>query len=55
MFVHLWAFNFILLEAALLWGLFWGLLFYCTRSLWPRIISHAVWGLVVSLILPIGH
>jgi len=54
-FVHIWAFNFILLMAALLCGLFWGLLFYWTRNLWPGIISHAVWDLFVFLILPIGH
>lgn len=54
-FVHIWAFNFILLMAALLCGLFWGLLFYWTRNLWPGIISHAVWDVFVFLILPIGH
>ncbi|MGD8867746.1 MAG: type II CAAX endopeptidase family protein [Gemmatimonadales bacterium] len=54
-FVHIWAFNFILLMAALLCGLFWGLLFYLTRNLWPGIISHAVWDVFVFLILPIGR
>lgn len=54
-FVHIWAFNFILFMAALICGLFWGLLFYWTRNLWPGIISHAVWDVFVFLILPIGH
>jgi len=54
-FVHIWALNFILFMAALLCGLFWGLLFYWTRNLWPGIISHAVWDVLVFLILPINH
>lgn len=52
--VHVWALNFMLFMAALLCGLFWGLLFYWTRNLWPGMISHAVWDVMVFLLLPIA-
>ena len=35
--------------------LFWGLLFHWTRSLWPGMISHAVWDVTVFLLLPIAQ
>ncbi len=52
--IHVWALNFMLFMAALLCGLFWGLLFYWTRNLWPGMISHAVWDVMIFLLLPIG-
>jgi uncharacterized protein len=51
--VHLWAANFILFMAALIGGLYWGWLYKRFGSLWPGIISHALWDLVVFLILPL--
>jgi membrane protease YdiL (CAAX protease family) len=50
--VHIWAANFMLVMAALVGGLFWGWLFKRTGSLWPGIISHAVWDILVFLIFP---
>lgn len=51
--VHIWALNFTLFLAALVCGLFWGLLFLHYRSVWPGLISHAVWGLAVFVLLPL--
>lgn len=51
--VHLWAANFILFMAALIGGLYWGWLYKRFGSLWPGIISHALWDLVVFIILPL--
>ncbi len=50
--VHIWAANLMLFMAALVGGLFWGWLYKRTGSLWPGIISHAVWDILVFLILP---
>ncbi len=43
-----------LFMAAAICGLYWGLVFYTTRSLWPGIISHAVWDVFVFLVAPIA-
>lgn len=51
--VHLWAANLILFMAALICGLFWGWIYMRFRSLWPAIISHAVWDVAIFLILPL--
>ncbi|HBZ01170.1 MAG TPA: CPBP family intramembrane metalloprotease [candidate division Zixibacteria bacterium] len=51
--VHLWAANFILFMAALIGGLYWGWLYKRFGSLWPGIISHALWDLVVFIIVPL--
>ena len=51
--VHIWAFNFMLFGAALICGLFWGLVYMRTRSLWPGLISHAVWDATIFVFLPI--
>ncbi len=51
--VHLWAANFVLFMAALICGLFWGWIYMRFRSLWPAIISHAVWDVAIFLILPL--
>ena len=51
--VHLWSFNLMLIAAAALCGGFWGLLFIFTNNLWPCIISHAVWDVVIFILLPI--
>ena len=51
--VHIWSFNFMLVMAALVAGLFWGLLFVRTGSLWPGIISHALWDVAIFILWPI--
>lgn len=52
--VHLWKFNFMLIMAALVCGLVWGLAY----RLWPKqlfalIVSHAVWDALVFVVWPI--
>jgi membrane protease YdiL (CAAX protease family) len=51
--VHIWAFNFMLIMAALVCGLFWGFIYMKYRSLWPVIISHALWDLFIFVLLPV--
>ncbi|MHC4291092.1 MAG: CPBP family glutamic-type intramembrane protease [Planctomycetota bacterium] len=51
--VHIWSFNFMLIVAAALCGVFWGLLFVLTKNLWPCIISHAIWDMIIFILLPI--
>jgi membrane protease YdiL (CAAX protease family) len=51
--VHIFAMNFMLFMAALICGLFWGYVFKRYKSLWPGIISHAVWDLTIFILLPV--
>ena len=51
--VHAWAGNVMLLLAALVCGLFWGALYTRTRSLWPGIISHALWDVSIFVLFPL--
>lgn len=52
--VHIWSFNFMLIMAALVCGIFWGLMFkFYKKSLVPLIISHAVWDVAVFVLFPI--
>ena len=51
--VHLWSFNFMLIAAAAACGAFWSLLLFFTGRLWPCIISHAVWDVMILLLWPI--
>lgn len=51
--VHIVALNFMLFMAALICGLFWGWIFKKYRSLWPGIISHALWDLTIFILLPV--
>ena len=51
--IHLAAMNLMLFMAALICGLFWGYLYKRYRSLWPGIISHALWDLVIFVLLPV--
>jgi len=51
--VHVWAWNFMLFMAALVCGLFWGLMYLRWRSLTPVIISHALWDLAIFVLFPI--
>jgi len=55
-FAHVWAFNFMLLMAALVCGAFWGFMYMVLkpRNLVPLLISHAVWDVMVFVLFPIG-
>jgi len=53
-FVHIWAFNFMLLVAAMICGLFWGWMFKKYKSLWPVIISHSLWDTLIFVVIPIN-
>ena len=52
--VHMPSMNLMLIAASALCGGFWGLLFGMTRSLWPCIISHALWDVTIFIIFPIS-
>ncbi len=52
-FVHIWAFNVMLLIAAFVLGLHWTLIYAKYRSVIPGIISHAIWDLLIFVILPV--
>ena len=52
--VHIWSFNFMLIMAALVAGLFWGLIYRLRPQALPAlIISHALWDALVFVLLPI--
>ena len=51
--VHIWAFNVMLFAAALICGLFWGWMFLKYKSVWPGLISHSIWDLLIFVLLPI--
>lgn len=51
--VHIWSFNFMLIMAALVCGVFWGLLYCFNKNLLTVIISHAVWDVAIFLWFPI--
>jgi len=51
--VHLFALNLMLFIAALVCGLFWGWIFKRYKSLWPGIISHALWDVTIFVLLPV--
>jgi uncharacterized protein len=52
--VHIWSFNLMLLAAAALCGLFWGAMFALSRSVWPALISHALWDVLIFVLLPVA-
>lgn len=52
--VHIWSFNFMLIMAALVAGLVWGLLYRLKPSFLPAlVVSHALWDALVFVVLPI--
>lgn len=52
--VHVWSCNFMLVMAALVAGLVWGLVYrFCPKALPALIISHALWDALVFVLLPI--
>ncbi len=50
---HIISLNPILVLAALVCGLFWGLLYKLTDSIWTCVISHAVWDVMIFVVLPL--
>jgi len=50
--VHLFSFNLMLIVAAAVCGVFWGLLYLRYRSPLLNIVSHTLWDLSVFLIFP---
>lgn len=52
-FVHIWAFNPLLLLAALVLGVHWSIMYSKFGSLTPGIISHAVWDCLIFVVLPV--
>ena len=51
--IHFYAMNFMLFMAALICGAFWGYLYKRQGSLWPVIISHALWDITIFIVFPI--
>lgn len=51
--VHAWSGNPVLIIAAGVAGLSWGILFSITKSLWAPILSHALWDLSVFVLFPL--
>ena len=53
--VHIVSLNLMLFLAALICGLFWGWMLQRYKSLWPVIISHALWDIAVFVLLPLAR
>ena len=51
--VHVPTFNVTLMSAALVAGLYWGVLYFKFRSLWAVIVSHIVWTELIFVFLPL--
>jgi len=51
--VHISSLNFMLVGAAGIAGLFWGFLYWRLKTLWPVVISHAVWTCLAFAVAPI--
>jgi len=51
--VHIWSFNFMIIAAAFVCGIFWGSIYACFDSVWPCIISHALWDVMIFVLFPI--
>lgn len=51
--VHVWALNPMLMLAALVLGVHWGLMFKRYKSIVPGLISHALWDAMIFVIFPI--
>ncbi len=51
--VHISSLNFMLVGAAGVAGLFWGFLYWRLGTLWPVVISHALWTCLAFAVAPI--
>ena len=52
--VHIWSFNFMLIGAAAIAGIFWGGMYRLHGNLAPVIISHSIWSSVIFAVFPIN-
>ena len=52
--VHIWSFNFMLIMAAFICGLFWGLLYLYRHNMVTNILSHSLWDVIIFILLPIN-
>jgi membrane protease YdiL (CAAX protease family) len=52
--VHIWSFNFMLIGAAAVAGLFWGAMYWRLNNIAPVIISHSVWSAVIFAVFPMS-
>lgn len=50
--IHIGSMNVMLILAALVCGVFWGLMFWRFQSVTMNIVSHTVWDLLVFIIFP---
>ena len=50
--VHAVSWNFMLIGAAGVCGLYWGILFQREKSLVPVIISHSLWDVMIFVLFP---
>lgn len=51
--VHIITFNFMLVVAALICGIYWGWIYKKEKNLVPIIISHAIWDFTVFVLFPL--
>jgi len=51
--IHVFGFNFMLFMASLICGFFWGAMYLRYRSVWPGLVSHAVWDVMIFVIIPV--
>ena len=51
--IHLPTFNYPLVFAALIAGLYWGLLYFYTNSFWVVVFSHIVWTELIFVLVPL--
>lgn len=52
--VHLVTGNSLLIIAALVCGLYWGAIYWKTRSLVPALISHMIWDPLIFVLFPLS-
>ncbi|MEP0815174.1 MAG: CPBP family intramembrane metalloprotease [bacterium] len=52
--VHIWSGNLMLFGAAAVCGAFWGLIYMRFKSVWPGLISHALWDVAIFVVWPIN-
>jgi membrane protease YdiL (CAAX protease family) len=50
---HIITFNFMLVVAALVCGVFWGWIYKKERGIVTIIISHALWDLMIFVLCPL--
>jgi hypothetical protein len=51
--IHVFGLNVMLFMASLICGLFWGAMYLKYRSVWPGLISHAVWDVMIFVVIPV--